>query len=155
MRLKKIVLSISMIALLSSCTDGNNEGVGTGVGALSGALIGSQFGSGEGRLLGAVIGAGVGGFVGNSIGKNMDQRDKRAFDQTTQNAVTTAPVGQVTHWKSNHTPYQGNVVVNRDYNQNGRYCREFQQTIVVGGKSQPAYGRACRQQDGSWEVVSN
>lgn len=155
MILKKTILSISVIAMLASCSEGNNEGVGTGIGALSGAIIGSQFGSGNGRLLSAAIGAGVGGYIGNSIGKNMDKRDRRSFDQTTQSTVMNAPVGQVTHWRSNHSDYRGNVVVKNEYNHHGRYCREFQQTISIGGKSQPAYGRACRQPDGSWEVVSN
>lgn len=36
----------------------------------------------------------------------------------------------------------------------GRYCREFQSTIRIGGKPQPAYGTACRMPDGSWEVAS-
>jgi hypothetical protein len=32
-------------------------------------------------------------------------------------------------------------------------CREFQQTITVGGQTQEAYGTACRQSDGSWKIV--
>jgi len=37
----------------------------------------------------------------------------------------------------------------------GQYCREFQQSITVGGQTQDAYGTACRQPDGTWKVVSN
>lgn len=36
----------------------------------------------------------------------------------------------------------------------GRYCREFQQTVMIGGRSESAYGTACLQPDGAWEVVS-
>jgi hypothetical protein len=32
-------------------------------------------------------------------------------------------------------------------------CREFQQTIVIDGRAQPAHGTACRQADGSWRVT--
>ena len=32
-------------------------------------------------------------------------------------------------------------------------CREFQQTIMIGGQPQQAYGTACRQQDGTWKIV--
>ncbi len=35
-----------------------------------------------------------------------------------------------------------------------RYCREYQKTVYVGGEAQPAYGQACYQPDGSWEIVS-
>lgn len=33
-------------------------------------------------------------------------------------------------------------------------CREFQQTISVGGQVQQAYGMACQQADGTWQLVS-
>ncbi len=35
----------------------------------------------------------------------------------------------------------------------GQYCREYQQTVTVGGRTQQAYGTACRQPDGQWKVV--
>ncbi|HXQ49893.1 MAG TPA: hypothetical protein VN802_02260 [Stellaceae bacterium] len=33
-------------------------------------------------------------------------------------------------------------------------CREFQQTITVGGQPQEAHGTTCQQPDGSWKVVT-
>jgi surface antigen len=38
--------------------------------------------------------------------------------------------------------------------ESGKYCREFQQTVTIGGKTEQAYGTACRQPDGSWQIVS-
>lgn len=35
----------------------------------------------------------------------------------------------------------------------GRYCREYQSTVIVGGMAQGSYGTACMQPDGSWQVV--
>jgi hypothetical protein len=32
-------------------------------------------------------------------------------------------------------------------------CREYQTTITIGGKPEKAYGRACRQPDGTWKQV--
>ena len=34
-------------------------------------------------------------------------------------------------------------------------CREFQTTVTIGGKPEEAYGRACRQPDGTWKQVGN
>jgi len=34
------------------------------------------------------------------------------------------------------------------------YCREFTQTVTVGGRLQSGYGTACMQPDGSWQIVS-
>jgi hypothetical protein len=35
-----------------------------------------------------------------------------------------------------------------------RQVREYQTEIVIGGRSVPAYGNACLQADGSWQVIS-
>lgn len=35
-----------------------------------------------------------------------------------------------------------------------QYCREYTTEIMVNGQSQEAYGQACRQDDGSWQIVS-
>ncbi|MDH3703075.1 MAG: hypothetical protein OEU46_17350 [Alphaproteobacteria bacterium] len=37
----------------------------------------------------------------------------------------------------------------------GGPCREFQESIVIDGKPQRAYGTACRQPDGTWKRVSS
>jgi surface antigen len=34
------------------------------------------------------------------------------------------------------------------------YCREFQQTVVIGGEEEQAHGTACRQSNGSWRIVN-
>lgn len=33
----------------------------------------------------------------------------------------------------------------------GQYCREYTQTVYIGGRAVEAYGTACQQPDGSWE----
>ena len=33
----------------------------------------------------------------------------------------------------------------------GEQCREFQRTVTIGGKTETAYGTACRQPNGSWK----
>ncbi len=33
------------------------------------------------------------------------------------------------------------------------YCREYQSSIIVGGKPQETWGQACRRPDGSWEIM--
>jgi hypothetical protein len=31
-------------------------------------------------------------------------------------------------------------------------CREYRETVIIGGRRQPVYGRACPQPDGSWRT---
>lgn len=42
----------------------------------------------------------------------------------------------------------------RVQNDDGRYCREYQSRVRVGGQIQQSYGTACMQPDGSWEIIS-
>ncbi len=35
------------------------------------------------------------------------------------------------------------------------YCREYSQSVSIGGQRQSSYGTACMQPDGSWQVISN
>jgi hypothetical protein len=35
----------------------------------------------------------------------------------------------------------------------GRYCREYQSTVMVGNTPQSSYGTACQQPDGTWQIV--
>jgi surface antigen len=34
-------------------------------------------------------------------------------------------------------------------------CREFNATVMIGGQPQPAYGQACQQPDGTWQITQN
>lgn len=36
----------------------------------------------------------------------------------------------------------------------GRYCREYQSNVRVGGGIRQSYGTACMQPDGNWEIVN-
>lgn len=33
-------------------------------------------------------------------------------------------------------------------------CREFQQTVTIGGRPQQAWGTTCQQADGTWKIAS-
>jgi hypothetical protein len=35
------------------------------------------------------------------------------------------------------------------------YCREFTQTVIIGGMQQQAYGISCQQADGSWKISND
>lgn len=87
-----------------------------------------------------------------AILNNMNEAQQRAYEQA-QVRATTAPVGEKIIWNSGGAA--GSVTAIRDgVSTAGRYCREFQQTVTIGGKMQQADGTACRRADGAWEVIS-
>ncbi len=76
---------------------------------------------------------------------------QRAQEQA-QIDATTVPVGSTIVW--NDANASGSVSVLRDgHSSDGQYCREYQQTVTVGGRSEQAYGTACMQPDGAWRIV--
>nr|WP_020676175.1 RT0821/Lpp0805 family surface protein [Geopsychrobacter electrodiphilus] len=146
---------IAILALLSACVHpvGQREGTGALLGAGTGALIGSQFGSGEGRLVGAAIGTLAGALIGQDVGRTLDQVDRQSMQRTVQQSLELAPTNQTKTWVNPDTGNSGSVTPTQTFqNQDGRYCREYQQTVTVGGKQRQAYGTACRQADGSWQI---
>jgi hypothetical protein len=67
--------------------------------------------------------------------------------------ATTAPIGETIVWQNGGAA--GTVTAVRDGTGTGnRYCREFQQTVTIGGNTEQAYGTACMQPDGAWQVIS-
>jgi surface antigen len=105
----------------------------------------------------AAIAAGVivGGLLGGAVGNYLDQRDRQLANQTAQRAFETAPAGQTTTWQNPDSGHSGSITPTRTFQAaNGSYCREFQQDVVVAGKTQQAFGTACRQPDGQWRITS-
>ena len=147
------VMSV-MVFEMTGCTPGNNVPGATGAGALAGGLIGNELFHGKNAFAGVLAGALIGGVIGNRVGNYMDEQDKANM----QSAIVNTPVGQQASWTNQNGPNGQPVTYAvrpvQNYTSDHRYCREYQTTVTVGGKAQQAYGKACRQPDGSWKVVS-
>lgn len=149
--MKKLVSMTMLLSfLLAGCAEVTNEGVGTITGGVVGGLLGSQFGGGSGKVAAAAGGALLGAYLGGNIGRTMDRQDRLEM----QRALETAPTGKEVNW---HNPDSGNrytVKTTRTYYHSNQPCREYITNALIGGKKQQIYGKACRQADGSWRVVS-
>ena len=154
--MKMKIAAIAMTTLvLAGCAQGAGpkQGVGTVAGAVGGAAIGSQFGRGTGNIAAIAAGTLIGAFLGSEVGKSLDTADRAAIDQANARAYA-APVGERIAWNNPQSGNSGYVVPMREgTSAAGAYCREFQNTIIVGGRQEQAFGTACRQPDGSWKVV--
>lgn len=155
------VLALAGAMMLSACAnspygdDGiHKREIGTGVGAVGGALLGSQIGKGSGRLVGTAAGALLGAALGSSIGASLDRADLAYHERAADQALEYAPSGKPVQWNNPDSGNTGMVTVTNTYqDRSGQYCREYNDRVVVGGKTENAYGTACRQPDGSWEIV--
>jgi surface antigen len=133
---------------------GGGEVGGTLLGAGLGGLAGSQIGGGSGKLVATALGVVAGGFIGNRIGNSLDKGSIAYANQTTQQALETAPAGQQLPWSNPQNGNHGYVVAQAPYQQAGTFCREYTQTVFIGGQQQQAVGTACRNPDGSWTPQS-
>lgn len=126
------------------CT--NQPITGTIVGGATGALIGNLVGRGHGRT-GYTIG---GALLGAIIGQQIDQADESCAYQALEYAQPNTQVTWVNPEDNNSYVVTPGPVTQED----GRYCREYQAKVLVGNQVQDGYGRACRQPDGSWEIIN-
>jgi surface antigen len=157
---KKILTSwfIITVIFISGCASGSyseRQTVGAMTGAALGGLLGSQFGGrrGDDKLATTAAGVFVGTLIGSEIGRSMDNVDQIKANEANTRAHT-APIGEEITWNNPQSNHSGSVTPTRDgYSASGSYCREFYQSVNIAGKSENAYGVACRQPDGTWRIV--
>ena len=153
------LLSLSLLGT-AGCADGGLGGMGTKQtvgtlgGAAAGGFAGSQFGGGSGKLAMTAGGVLLGALLGSQIGQSLDRADQTYATQAAERAYS-APVGEPIRWENPDSGNHGTITPTREgRTDSGQYCREFSQTIYVGGRAEQGTGRACQQADGTWKIVS-
>ena len=157
---KSFVGPVAVVVLglgLSGCHYFGHTGLGpkghTGaaLGAAGGGLAAAATGTGPAGIAAGVL---LGGILGGAVGHSLDQRDEELARYHTQQGLEYAPSGDRVYWENPDSGNRGYMTPYPAYQTpQGNYCREFQQTIVVGGQPQSGYGTACRQPDGSWQII--
>ncbi len=128
----------------------NRALLGSLIGGALGGYAGAQIGAGHGRTAAIVGGSLLGVWVGGEVGRAMDRADRLAL----RDALEEAPPHGTVGWDNPDTRARYAVTPADTYQSaSGRYCREFQTTATIGGRTRNLYGNACREPDGSWEIV--
>jgi surface antigen len=151
---KSIITLLSATIFLSACDMGPKQGIGGIAGGIGGGVLGSTMGKGKGKIATTIAGTLLGGLIGSSIGASMDQTDRMLAERSTQNALETAKTNSPVSWTNPDNGNSGTIIPVRTYQAGNRYCREYEHKVNVGGRVQSAYGTACRQPDGSWQIQS-
>ncbi len=167
MKFTSLIAALAATSLLTACAQNGQPGsgvmngggvnksdVGTLAGAIGGGVIGHNIGGGAGQTVATIGGTLLGAYLGNQIGSSLDAADRAAYNSASQRALETAQPGQSLPWTNPQSGNSGTITPKNQYkNAQGDYCREYNQTIKVGGKTEKGYGTACRQPDGSWKIV--
>ena len=87
---------------------------------------------------------------------SLDRADRIYASRAVSHSLEHESSGNATAWRNPDSGNAGEVTPTRTYQTpTGGYCREYQHAVTVGGKSETAYGTACRQPDGSWKIRSD
>lgn len=161
---KKAVALVASITVLSLSTVGcanrdwniKKSDIGALTGAVSGAWLGSNIGKGKGQIAAIAAGTLLGAALGNSIGASLDKADMAYYNTVSQDTLENVKTGNEVAWRNPDTRTSGTITPVRTYTEvaSQRYCREYQQTINIGGKSETGFGAACRQPDGTWKIIN-
>lgn len=115
------------------------------VGAVTGGVIGNRTASDGNRTVATIVGAVIGGVVGHEIGRQIDRRDRACIGHSLELAASGQPV----RWQNPDTGVAYTVRPLRDVSSG---CRDFELAAAKGGRSGAEKLRACRGDDGAWQV---
>ena len=153
----KTALSLVLALLLGACAGsgyGPKQTGGAVIGAATGGFLGSKIGSGSGRLAATAAGALVGLVIGSEAGRSLDRADRMYAARAQQAALETAPAGHSATWVNPDSGNAGSFTPTTTYRTAaGGVCREYQHSVIIGGREERGYGRACRRPDGSWRIA--
>jgi surface antigen len=154
-RTSKIIFLATCFALASCQSDnrGPDQTVGTLGGPAAGGVVSNQLAKGNGKLVTTGLGVLLGSWAGNEIVTSMDTNDRQKNGQA-ENRAFSAQIGQQVTWKNPDSGHSGTIVpVSDGFAATGAYCRNFQQTILIGSQPQQGFVKTCQQRDGSWKIV--
>ncbi len=86
----------------------------------------------------------------------LSETDRGLMDRAVQQSLETDKVGQSRNWANPDSGHVGTVTPLRTFTKNsGRPCRDYQQTVTIGGITRLAYDTACRQPSGDWNSLDS
>lgn len=129
---------------------------GGALGGVAGGLLASNLVHGNGSGAATAVGVIGGILLGSAAGSRVDDVDCMKARQAQAAALSPqTPIGRTITWNDPKSGATGTFTPTRDGQAaGGEYCREYQQTIIIGGEQKQGFGTACRQPDGTWKVVN-
>ena len=150
-RYSRLILAVCLALTLAACsTAPTKQDQGVLIGAIAGGILGHQVGGGSGQVLATMVGTVAGAAIGGSIGRQMDETDRLNTAAALENVRTGVP----SSWVNPDTGYEYVVTPTNTYDSGTGPCREYTMDATIGGKTEQVYGTACRQADGSWQIVN-
>lgn len=154
MFVNKVLPVMLGVVLLAGCNSTGHQTKTEDGAVIIGGAIQTYHDKAGSTLASSGVSSLLGAFMGKDIGTSLDAGDRELAVQAARRAYS-GPVGDRVGWANQANGHGGAVTTTRDgYNSQGQYCREFQQSVTVGKRTENAYGTACKQSDGTWKIVA-
>jgi len=158
----KKTVCIATAAVLSVGTLAGCESIERETGFGDKAQVGAAGGAATGGLIAAAASASplwiaastiLGGITGGAVGDWLDERDQRAYANSTYSAFEDRQPGDTASWTNPDTGARGTTTITDRYvNDAGQPCKTFTQRIQGDRRTETTSGVACQTADGDWEV---
>jgi len=148
------LLQALMILSLAACT---TTGGGTASGGLGNDAAGGLLAANSGGVPVAALERGTvtGRLLQGPYVLLLTTDDSARAKRAAVTAFEATPSGQTTIWRNPENGHWGTLTPSRTFRDaEGRYCREYRQTVTIGGQEHQGIGSACRETDGAWRVMS-
>jgi surface antigen len=94
------------------------------------------------------------GTVSKPLHADLTESDVALAATTMNAALEHARHGEIRTWHNAETGHAGAVMPQRTYfSKAGAYCREYQETLTIDGRSETYSSTACRDAEGIWRWI--
>lgn len=149
-KINQLLLILFCLTTLIACSDMNNELAGGIAGGVAGGALGSTIGHGSGKSAAIIGGTIIGSVLGSRVGRSMDEVDRMKLNT----ALESTPTNQSYSWNNPDKRSSYSVTPTKTVVSDGQPCRNFTTSANINGRYETVHGRACRDQNGSWKMVS-
>lgn len=153
-RVSKLILLITVI--LSSCENSNeNKKIAQLIGGTLGAIVGSEFGSGAGKTISTILGSTTGYLIGTKLVNTLSDKEKKQLTNLTEKSLELNKKNEKLFWKSDEKNISAEIEPLEKFTINSYKCRKYKKTINNNEKIETVESKACRDEDGNWQILNN
>jgi len=87
--------------------------------------------------------------LAEEVGGSLDQTDLSYYQQASQRALQS---GANKSWHNQDTGHHGTIIPSEKFTEDGDTCRRYTQSIYVDGDRHESRAKACRNEEGMWEI---
>ena len=142
--IKAVVTVLATALILAGCASS-----GSGNSALVGSFAGTK------QLSRSTGTSAIGnGLIAAYKGSRLGAGDRRLALEAEYQALEYTQAGEPVSWTGTDGGVAGRVTAFQPYRVGSQDCRQYQHVLQDGGNPQTLLGAACRNEDGSWSLLT-